>query len=54
VTHSDEEIWAMIAFLQRMPKLSPEEYQAMVREVGLEEGPAPAADHEDHGQDHEH
>jgi mono/diheme cytochrome c family protein len=30
VTHSDEEIWAVVAFLQRMPKLSPEEYQAMV------------------------
>jgi mono/diheme cytochrome c family protein len=29
VTHSDEEIWAVVAFLRRMGKLSPEEYQAM-------------------------
>lgn len=32
VTHSDEEIWAVVAFLRRLPKLSPEEYQAMVRQ----------------------
>ena len=36
VTHSDEEIWAITAFLQRMPKLSPEEYGALVKEAGLE------------------
>ena len=35
VTYSDEEIWAIVAFLQRMPKLSPEEYQAMAREAGM-------------------
>ncbi len=34
-THSDEEIWAIVAFLNRLPKLSPEEYQAMVQEAGL-------------------
>lgn len=34
-THGDEEIWAIVAFLQRMPELSPQEYQAMVREAGL-------------------
>jgi mono/diheme cytochrome c family protein len=58
VTHSDEEIWAMIAFLQKMPKLSPDEYQKMVQEVGLEEAMAPTApvaseEHEHHGE-HEH
>ncbi len=35
VTHSDEEIWAVVAFLQRMPKLSPEEYRAMARQAGV-------------------
>jgi mono/diheme cytochrome c family protein len=35
VTHSDEEIWAITAFLKRMPKLSPREYGAMVKEAGL-------------------
>jgi mono/diheme cytochrome c family protein len=52
VTHSDEEIWAMIAFLQKMPKLSPEEYQKMVQEVGLEEALAPTTP-EEHGHMHE-
>lgn len=41
VTHSDEEIWNMVAFLQRMPQLSPEEYQQMVREAGLQIHSAP-------------
>ena len=50
VTHSDEEIWAIIAFLQRMPKLSPEEYQKMVQEADLAE--APAAEEHEHGHTH--
>src|SRR3954465_7301150 len=33
--HSDEEIWAIVAFVQRMPKLTPQEYQAMVQQAGL-------------------
>lgn len=55
-THSDEEIWAMIAFLQKMPQLSPEEYQKMVQEVGLEEPlPAPASGEAGaHEHSHEH
>ena len=28
-THSDEEIWAIVAFLQKLPELSPEQYRAM-------------------------
>lgn len=55
ITHSDEEIWAIIAFLQQMPKLSPEEYQTMVQEVGLEEAMAPVASEEHtHEDGHEH
>lgn len=34
VTLSDEEIWEVVAFLKRMPQLSPEEYQALARESG--------------------
>jgi mono/diheme cytochrome c family protein len=34
-THTDQEVWAIIAFLKRMAGLSPEEYQKMVEEVGL-------------------
>ena len=35
VTHSDDEIWAIVAFVDRMPKLSPPEYQALVQQAGL-------------------
>jgi mono/diheme cytochrome c family protein len=28
-THSDEEIWAIVAFLQKLPGLTPEQYKAM-------------------------
>ncbi len=32
--HSDEEIWAMVALLQRMPTMSPQEYASELREAG--------------------
>jgi mono/diheme cytochrome c family protein len=35
VTHSDEDIWAIVAFVRRLPTLSPQEYQAMVQKAGL-------------------
>lgn len=38
VTYDDEEIWAIVAFLQVMPKLTKEEYERMVEEVGVGEG----------------
>ena len=28
-THDDQRIWAMVAFLQKLPRLSPEEYQIL-------------------------
>ncbi|MFY9823004.1 MAG: cytochrome c [Thermoanaerobaculia bacterium] len=46
VTHSDEEIWAIVAFLQKMPKLTPQEYQEMVKQAGLPQ--------EEGGEEHEH
>jgi hypothetical protein len=27
ITRDDERIWAMVAFLQKLPELTPEEYQ---------------------------
>lgn len=51
-THSDEEIWAIVAFVQRMSKLTPAEYQALVREAGLE--PAAGEEHEHRDAEHEH
>jgi mono/diheme cytochrome c family protein len=35
VTHNDDQIWSIIAFLRRMPKLTPQEYQDMARQAGL-------------------
>jgi len=29
VTHPDQEIWNMVAFLQRLPTLSPQQYHAL-------------------------
>jgi mono/diheme cytochrome c family protein len=34
VTHTDEELWAIVAFLRRLPTLSPQEYQAMAQRAG--------------------
>lgn len=38
-SHSDEMIWAMVAFLERLPTMTPAEYQAMEKQ--------PGKDHED-------
>jgi mono/diheme cytochrome c family protein len=32
-THSDEDIWSIVAFLKRLPKYSPEEYQKLQKTV---------------------
>ena len=29
ITHEDERIWAMVAFLQKLPELTPEQYQIL-------------------------
>ena len=34
-THSDEELWAIVAFVETLPEMSGEEYAAAVREAGL-------------------
>jgi mono/diheme cytochrome c family protein len=36
VTHSDEKIWSLVAFLQNMPNMSPEQYKAMDEKAGPE------------------
>ena len=33
-THSDEEIWNMVALLQQVPRLSPAQYRALVAQGG--------------------
>jgi len=44
-THSDDEIWNMVALLQRLPKLSPKDYRALV---------ASAGGHHEHDMDMDH
>lgn len=41
VTHDDQEIWAIVALLKRLPKMSPQQYQALLRDAGLAEPPPP-------------
>jgi cytochrome c553 len=45
-THSDEKVWAMAAFAQKLPKMTPEQYKAYDKEAG-----PPSQDHdEDEGE----
>ena len=51
MTHTDEQLWAMVAFLKQLPKISPEQYAAMLKAADIrtspggeaEAGPAPPA-----------
>jgi mono/diheme cytochrome c family protein len=43
VTHTDEEIWNVVAFLQRLPTLSPAQFRALI---------TPSGSHREHGADH--
>jgi mono/diheme cytochrome c family protein len=42
-SHDDQSIWGIVAFLQRLPKLTPEEYQALTKPSG-----------EQHHHEHQH
>jgi mono/diheme cytochrome c family protein len=35
MTHTDEQLWAMVAFLKQLPKLNPQQYAAMLQEAGV-------------------
>ncbi len=37
VVEKDDELWSIVAFLQKLPEMSPEEYQAMAKASGGEE-----------------
>jgi hypothetical protein len=36
VTHDDEEIWGLVAFLRRLAALQPSEYRALVKKSGID------------------
>jgi mono/diheme cytochrome c family protein len=40
-THTDEEIWDMVALLQKLPTLSPADYRALVAKAGHHHDDAP-------------
>ena len=46
-THDDHSIWGIVAFVQKIPELTPEQYQALVK-------PGDKSDHHDHQHSHEH
>lgn len=41
-THSDQDLWSMVAFIRRLPEMSPQEYEEMV-------GPADEPEGHSHG-----
>jgi mono/diheme cytochrome c family protein len=40
MTHSDAQIWAMVAFLKQLPKIDEQHYAALLKEAGVKSGPA--------------
>jgi mono/diheme cytochrome c family protein len=51
-THSDNEIWALVAFAKKLPQLTPEQYQQMT--AGSDEHAHHHHDQGDSGDQHEH
>ena len=45
-THDDRSIWGLVAFLQKLPALTPEQYRALV--------PSGESRHHDHQHSHDH
>ncbi|HET7359751.1 MAG TPA: cytochrome c [Rhodanobacteraceae bacterium] len=41
-THSDDKIWAMVAYLQQQPKMSVQRYQELTANAAAEDMPGPA------------
>lgn len=50
VSHTDQEIWSIVAFLKKMPKMSPQQYEALEQaaEASGEEH------HHEEGEEHHH
>jgi mono/diheme cytochrome c family protein len=50
-THDDARIWDMVAFLRKLPSLSPEEYRALTERTESDDR---HGGHAAHGADHDH
>ena len=46
-THDDQSIWGMVAFLQKLPELTPDQYRALIK-------PSGESHHHDHQHSHDH
>ena len=52
-THDDEEIWNLVAFVEQLPMMSPEQYRAATRAAVSEHGSMPE-DEDGRAQEHDH
>ena len=54
VTHEDELLWDVVAFVRKLPELTPEQYEALVKNAPkheeLMQGVEMGGDHEHHGE----
>ena len=51
----DQSIWGLVAFLQQLPALTPDNYhEAVEQSEGHMHGPAEPADHDEHEHEHMH
>jgi mono/diheme cytochrome c family protein len=48
-THDDQRMWAMVAFLQQLPRLTPDQYQILTARDDAEGG---SGEHSDQGHEH--
>ena len=53
-THSDAKIWAIVAFLEKLPHMTAEQYQEMDRTAGAGEGDEHHNDAAEAAHDHDH
>ena len=53
-THDDRSIWAIVAFVQKLPALGPGEYRALVNANGARHDHTRQHGHDHDGEDHHH
>jgi mono/diheme cytochrome c family protein len=54
VTHGDEILWDVVAFLRKLPELTPEEYQSLVKSVPQTHGEMMREPEDGHGAESHH
>jgi ketosteroid isomerase-like protein len=54
LTHEDERLWSMVAFLQKLPELSAAEYQEMIESGEGHHHEGMEGEEHEHGAEHEH